>query len=85
MFPGGVGTNILANSGVAMKRPTPESAGTSLTTPADAAAQIIAAVRKGTYRVRIGRDARMLDRLARLMPRRATDLIANRMKGLLEG
>ena len=83
VFPGGVGTDILANSGVSMGGRSAESSGAKLTTPTDAARQILEAIEKGSYRVRIGSDARMLDRLSRLMPQRATDLIANRMKSLL--
>jgi short-subunit dehydrogenase len=86
VFPGGVGTDILANSGVDMPARGPESAGTGskLTSPADAGRQIVAAVEKGSYRVRIGGDARLLDRLSRLMPQRATALVADRMKSLLD-
>jgi short-subunit dehydrogenase len=90
VFPGGVGTNIMANSGVSLGNLAAQSAGAAssgagskMTSAPDAAAQIIAAVEKGSYRVRIGGDARMLDRLSRLMPQRATALIANRMKSLL--
>jgi NAD(P)-dependent dehydrogenase (short-subunit alcohol dehydrogenase family) len=85
VFPGGVGTDIMGNSGVQMKRmPTEPGTGTKLTTPVDAARQIVDAVEKGTFRVRIGGDARLLDRLSRLMPQRATALIADKMKGLLD-
>jgi NAD(P)-dependent dehydrogenase (short-subunit alcohol dehydrogenase family) len=85
VFPGGVATNILGNSGVSMARRA-ESSGTrsKLTTPADAGRQIVEAIEKGSYRVRIGGDARMLDRLSRLMPERATGLIADKMKSLLD-
>jgi NAD(P)-dependent dehydrogenase (short-subunit alcohol dehydrogenase family) len=84
VFPGGVATNILGNSGVSMAGHD-ASAGrqSKLTTPADAARQIVAAVEKGSFRVRIGGDARLFDRLGRLMPQRATALIADRMKSLL--
>ncbi|WP_155368416.1 SDR family NAD(P)-dependent oxidoreductase [Catellatospora vulcania] len=86
VFPGGVATNILGNSGVGMAGRDMDSAGTGskLTSPADAAKQIIQAVEKGSFRVRIGGDARLLDRLARLIPQRATALIADRMKSLLD-
>jgi NAD(P)-dependent dehydrogenase (short-subunit alcohol dehydrogenase family) len=86
VFPGGVGTNIMANSGVDMGRAQAEAgaaAAAKLTTASDAGRQIIDAVEKGSYRVRIGGDARMLDRLSRLMPQRATELVANKMKALL--
>ena len=39
--------------------------------------------REGSYRVVIGKDARMLDLLTRLMPQRATDLVAKKMQDLL--
>ncbi len=86
VFPGGVGTNIMANSGVSMGGRTAESSGTrsKLTSAPDAGRQIIEAVEKGRYRVRIGGDARLLDRLSRLMPQRATTLVADKMKSLLD-
>ena len=86
VFPGGVATDILANSGVTMGGPGAASSGTRsrLTSPAEAGKQIVDAVEKGSYRLRIGGDARLLDRLSRLMPRRATALVANRMASLLE-
>ena len=42
------------------------------------------ALEKGKFRVRIGGDARMLDRLARLVPQRATILVANKMRALID-
>jgi len=53
------------------------------TTVAEAGREIIDALEKGSYRLRIGGDSRMMDRLSRLAPRRATLLIANQMKSLL--
>jgi len=90
VFPGGVGTNITANSGVGMTGKMAEMAAASgkgapkVTTAVDAGKQIIDAVEKGSYRVRIGGDARLMDRLSRLMPKRATELIANKMESLLD-
>jgi len=85
VFPGGVGTNITANSGVQIpnmeeltKGKTPKT-----TTPADAGRQIIEGMEKGAFRVLIGSDARFMDRFSRLNPKRATLLIANQMKALL--
>jgi NAD(P)-dependent dehydrogenase (short-subunit alcohol dehydrogenase family) len=85
VFPGGVGTQIAQNSGATIPGAQERSAAQAgkLTTPADAATQIVRAVRTGPYRVTIGRDARMLDRLSRLAPRRATVLIADKMASLL--
>ena len=84
VFPGGVATHIAENSGASIPgRDADTAAAGSLTSPADAARQIIEAVEKGSFRVVIGRDARALDLLARLSPRRATDLVAKKMASLL--
>jgi NAD(P)-dependent dehydrogenase (short-subunit alcohol dehydrogenase family) len=86
VFPGGVGTNITANSGVEVPDFTPANGKLPKTTsPADAGRQIIEGLEKGAFRVRIGGDAKFMDRLSRLSPRRATLLIANQMKSLLGG
>jgi len=86
VHPGGTSTDITGNSGVHIPGADAMAAeqASSLTTVEDAADQIVEAVVKGSYRVVIGRDARMLDRLARLSPRRATELIATRMARLLD-
>ena len=86
VFPGGVSTNITGNSGVDTSKLMAAAAGgkqPKTTTPADAGRQIIEGLEKGAYRVRIGGDARFMDRFSRLAPRRATLLIANQMKALL--
>lgn len=85
VFPGGVGTNIAANSGVGIpgQERTAASAPTSMTSAPEAARQIVDGLVGGAYRVVIGKDARMVDRLSRLAPRRATELIAKKMKSLL--
>jgi len=85
VFPGGVSTNITQNSGVEIKNMEQLTKGKQpkTTTPADAGRQIIEGLEKGTYRVRIGSDAKLMDRLSRLAPRRATLLIADQMKALL--
>jgi hypothetical protein len=52
--------------------------------PAERAARdILDGVEKNAYRVLIGRDARLMDALYRLTPRRSARLIASRMKDLL--
>ncbi|WP_353816201.1 SDR family NAD(P)-dependent oxidoreductase [Agromyces sp. SYSU T00266] len=84
VFPGAIATDITANSGVTMPnmgstgRKAPEP-----TRPEEAARQIVAAIEKGSYRVTIGKDVTMLDRLSRLSPRRATLILAGQMKELL--
>ena len=86
IFPGGVGTNITANSGVDTSKLEAAAAGAKerkVTTPQDAGRQIIDAMEKGAYRATIGSDARFMDRFSRFSPRRATLLIADQMKALL--
>jgi len=86
VFPGGVGTNILGNSGVEMKGDPlkPDNAQMKLTSPADAGRQIVEAVAKGQQRLRIGNDAKLLDRMSRLMPVKVIGAIADKMKGLVQ-
>jgi short-subunit dehydrogenase len=82
VFPGAVGTNISGNSGVQMPGSAAAEAGSSMkmTTAVSAGAQIAEAIEKGRYKVRIGSDAKLLDRMARLMPQRSTGIIADQMK-----
>ena len=85
VFPGGVGTNITANSGVEIKMPEGADAGKGYktTSAVDAGRLIIEGLERGAYRVVIGGDAKFMDRMSRLSPRRATELIAKQMKSLL--
>lgn len=85
VFPGAVGTDITKNSGVEMPDMDAATGGKApkMTTVQDAGRQIIDGLEKGSFRVLIGGDARLMDRLARLAPRRATLLIAKQMKSLL--
>jgi NAD(P)-dependent dehydrogenase (short-subunit alcohol dehydrogenase family) len=85
VFPGGTDTGILEHSGVTLPRAAADaSASADVTTAEDAARQIVDAVENGDARVVIGKDARMLDRLSRLLPERAVPLIARRMARLVE-
>lgn len=87
VFPGAVRTGITANSGVAIPGRTAEQAeqsGQKLTSPEEAAALIIRGMRRGAYRVSVGRDAQMLDLFTRLAPERAMTLVADRMGSLLD-
>lgn len=84
VFPGGIATDIASNSGAVIPgRDGSEEAVTSLTTAEDAAKQIVDAIESGRPRLRIGKDARLMDRLSRLMPRRSSELVARKMAGLL--
>ena len=82
IFPGAVATNIVANSGVTLRQMEGGQANKVL--PADEAArQMLDGVERNAFRVLVGQDARVLDLLTRLNPRRATRFIAKQMKGLL--
>jgi NAD(P)-dependent dehydrogenase (short-subunit alcohol dehydrogenase family) len=80
VFPGAVGTNITANSGVQMPGSGGGGAAMKMTTAPSAGAQIVEAIEKGSYKVCIGGDAKLLDRMSRLMPQRSTGIIADQMK-----
>ncbi|GIF20834.1 short-subunit dehydrogenase [Actinoplanes tereljensis] len=82
VFPGGVATNITTNSGVHM--PAVDGAKASkITTPERAAQDILNGMEANAYRVLIGNDAKLMDRMYRLHPRRAAALIAGKMQDLL--
>jgi NAD(P)-dependent dehydrogenase (short-subunit alcohol dehydrogenase family) len=84
VFPGAIATNIAANSGVSI---SPDLGTTAKPPPmlaADKAArEILDGMEADAYRVLVGSDARFLDRLYRLSPRRATSFIQKQMKALL--
>lgn len=84
IFPGAVGTNITANSGVEGPKVSQEQASEFKAMPVDeAAAQIIAAMEQNKLRAYVGRDSSFLNFLYRLAPTYATRFIAKKMKDLL--
>ncbi|HYN68399.1 MAG TPA: SDR family oxidoreductase [Ornithinibacter sp.] len=85
VLPGGVNTGIAQHSGVSIPGLDVATAdlAADLTTPREAARQIVLGIEEGSYRVVIGKDARSLDRISRLAPKRATDLVAKKMATLL--
>jgi len=85
IYPGAIATNIAQNSGMAMPaNMDPHEANKFPTTPSPEAARIIIdAIEKNAYKVFIGKDAKTMDRLTRLMPQKAAELIYNNMKSLL--
>jgi short-subunit dehydrogenase len=88
VFPGAVATNISANSGVTLKLPAAEQAKARripTITAAAAATAILDGVEADAYRVLVGPDAKLMDKLVRLDPRRAAAFIARQMKSLLGG
>ncbi len=82
VFPGAIATNIVANSGVDIRMNVDPKKARTL--PADQAARdILDGVERDAFRLLVGSDAKMLDALYRLSPRRATAFIAKQMKSLL--
>jgi short-subunit dehydrogenase len=86
-FPGAIATNISKNSGVGLSVDESAADGKEpkfkMTLPTDAARIIVDAMERDAFRVTVGSDATMLDRLARLAPKKAAELIAKQMKDLL--
>jgi NADP-dependent 3-hydroxy acid dehydrogenase YdfG len=83
-FPGAVATNITTNSGLAMPEKIDGQSAAMKTLPASEAARImIDAIERGKARVTVGKDATLMDRLSRLSPIFAANLIYKQMKSLL--
>jgi NAD(P)-dependent dehydrogenase (short-subunit alcohol dehydrogenase family) len=85
VFPGAVATNITTNSEVEIPI-SPEDAAKQArrVMPADKAAQVILdGMERDKYRVMVGGDAKLMDRLYRLTPSWAAGFIARQMKDLL--
>lgn len=84
-FPGAVATNITTNSGIAMPATAADAESKFKSLPAPIAAKIMVdAIEKGKARVTVGKDATMMDRLSRLNPVFAANLIYKQMKSLLQ-
>lgn len=87
IFPGAIGTDIAANSGVNIRlgadteaqqrsfKPMP---------PRQAAAIMIEGIEKNRYRILVGSDAKFTDRFYRLSPERAANFIYKQMRSLLK-
>ena len=83
IFPGAIGTNIAANSGVSIALPT-DTESSIKPLPADKAAQIIVdAIEQDRFSIFVGSDVSFMDLLYRLSPRRAAEFIYRQMKSLL--
>jgi short-subunit dehydrogenase len=83
VFPGAIATDIMKNSGVTIPGVDPKKSKLQ-PYPADRAARdILDAMERDRYRVLVGPDAKLLDALYRLHPRRAAAFIAAQMKELL--
>jgi len=87
VFPGATETNITANSHVST--PGGDDAKQSaksfkMLPPSEAARQVIDAVEKNKPQVFTGKDSKAMNKLYRLSPVRATNLIAKQMQSLLK-
>lgn len=83
VFPGAIATNISANSGLTMQVSEAEASNFK-TTPAPVAAKLMVdAIENNNPRICIGSDAKLMDRLSRLNPVFAANLIYKQMKSLL--
>lgn len=87
VFPGAIGTNIAANSGVNAVGNANENHGNNrsikMTEPDAAARMILEGIEQDKYRVLVGSDAKMMDFLYRLMPERAAKIIYNQMRSIM--
>src|ERR1700741_243417 len=69
VFPGGVRTNIMSNSGLADRMGSSSEKGAQTILSANkAAAMIIDGMEQNRYRIVVGKDAKMMDLLYRLNP-----------------
>jgi len=83
VFPGGVGTDIMKNSGAEGSRKTDSSKkdqSYKLLTPQEAAEIIIKGMENDDFRVLAGKDSKMMDFMYRLNPKRAAKMIAKKLK-----
>ncbi len=83
VFPGAVATNITTNSEIEMPAVSADASSFKQTSAIDAAKMMVDAIEKGKPRITIGKDATMMDRLSRINPVFAANLIYKQMKSLL--
>lgn len=84
VFPGAIATNIAANSGMTAMAADSDAASKFPTTPAPVAAKaMVDAIEANKPRITIGSDATFMDRLSRLNPVMAANVIYKQMKSLL--
>lgn len=85
VYPGAIATNISKNSGVTMDIEAADEASTTMRAlPAGEAAQIIIdGMEKDKYSILVGSDAKFMDLIYRISPKRAAAYISKQMKDLL--
>jgi len=83
IYPGAIGTNIAANSGLVMEMPE-DAPQRAVVAPADAGKAIVDAVEQDRKRITIGQDAKTMWTLNWIHPDIASNLIYRGMKDLLQ-
>lgn len=87
VWPGAIGTNISANSGVSFgsgeMTEAQRKAASKVTAPADAGRMMVEAIESNAKRIYVGSDAKMMGRLTRMSTDFAANLIYKNMKSLL--
>lgn len=84
IMPGAVGTEITANSGVDIPIDDADASSHRVTTAEDAGRIILDGIESDDLHIFVGRDARTMNILTRVAPKRATHLIQKQMKDLLQ-
>ncbi|MCB9225064.1 MAG: SDR family oxidoreductase [Crocinitomicaceae bacterium] len=87
VFPGGVETNIMTNSGIdpdKIKQMDAMKEKSKALSPQKAAETIIKGMEKNKVRVYVGKDSKMMNLFYRIGPNSATKIIAKQMKFLLD-
>lgn len=80
MHPGAVNTNIMKNSDLSMPAASAQSGAPSMLSAEKAAQIMIEGMERNKLRVMVGSDAKLLDILYRISPKRAIDFIVAQMK-----
>lgn len=86
IFPGAIGTNIAANSGVGHTLSVPSDAqrpSIKTLAPSKAAEIIVDGIEKDEYEILVGRDSALMNFLYRFSSRRAARFISKQMQSLL--
>ena len=88
LFPGAVNTNISINSGAVtaaeLEKMTNSTPKFKATDQVVAGRMIVDAFEKNPFHAFIGSDAKTMDRLSRLAPEKAANLIQKQMKSLIK-
>jgi len=86
VFPGAVATDIASNSGVGAPGgiESAEESDYPTTSPEDAARIILDGIEDDQFHIYVGRDARTMNLLNRVAPKRSTHVIYRQMRDLLE-